>query len=110
MHHNGNHVPNSSQGSTDARHFNSLGRRLSTPLNQNTKNENYLYTNTITQDIKQHYPTNTIVKDKIKSWPTVMLDDSESVAAISDTKIIKQAITNLLKENEMKYLDTQSKA
>ena len=101
MHYNGSHVPNSSQGSTDARHFNSLGWRLSLPLNQNTNNENHLYTNTITQDIKQHHPINTIVKDKIKSWPTAMLDDSGSVAAIANTKIIKQVITNLLVDVEI---------
>ena len=65
----------------------------------------------IIQDIKQHYPSSTLTKDKINSWPTTTLVDLGSVTTIINTKLIEQVITNLLKENATlkDQLDTQSK-
>ena len=48
MHHNGGHIPNLSEESADAGHFNLRGRRSVIPLNRNTNEENLLYRNTIT--------------------------------------------------------------
>ena len=79
----------------DAKHFNSLGRRSNVQLNQNTNQENPLHINTITQDIKQHYSPNTIIKSKINSWPTIMLIDPEPAATITNAKLFKQVNTRL---------------
>ena len=105
MHHN------SSQGNADARHFNSVRRRSNVSLSRNTNQWNTLQINMIIQDIKQHYPSSTLTKDKINSWPTTTLVDLGSVTTIINTKLIEQVITNLLKENATlkDQLDTQSK-
>ena len=102
---------NSSQGSADTRHFSLLGRRSNTPFNRNTNQENLLHRSTITQAIKQQYPKNIVVKDKISTWPTTMLVDSKSGTTVINTKLIEQVISNLLKENEtlIHQLETVSK-
>ena len=66
-HHNSGHDPNSLQGSAETRHFHPLGRGSNLPLNQNTNQDQPLHTNTITQEIKQHNPPNTIIKGKINN-------------------------------------------
>ena len=111
MCHIGGQVPNSSQGSADARHFIPLGRRSNIPLNRNTNQEKLIHTKTITRDIKQQYPEIIIVKDHISSWSTTMLVNSISGATVINTKLIEQVISNLLKKSKtlIHQLDTISK-
>ena len=42
-----------------------------------------------TKEIKQHYPTNTIIKDKMNSYPTTMLADSWLAAIMVNEKLIE---------------------
>ena len=111
MHHIVGQVPNSSEGSADARHFNPLERKSNIPFNRNTNQENLFHTNTITQALKQQYLENTIFKDKISSWPTTILVDSRSGTTVINIRFIEQVISNLLKENEtlIHQLKTASK-
>ena len=93
-------TPQVAQRNPDARYFSLPVSRSNIPLNWNTTQENPFDRNTITQDIKQHYPPDTKTKGKTNSWPSTVLDDSESVTTIISTELINQVITNLLKENE----------
>ena len=78
------------QGSADAKDFNPLGWRSNFLLNRNITQDNPLHTNTITQEIKQHYPANITIKGKINSWSTTMLVDLGSVATITNTELFEQ--------------------
>ena len=90
VHRNTCHILNLSQGIADAKHFNPLGWRSNFLLNPSINQDNPLHANTITQEIKQHYPADMTIKDKINSWSTTMLVDSESVATIINTELFEQ--------------------
>ena len=67
MRHTGDQVLNSSQGGADARHVSLRGRRSNIPPNWNTNQKNLVHASTIIHGIKQQYPENAIVKEKLCS-------------------------------------------
>lgn len=67
VHQNEGNATNSSQGSADARHFDSLGKISNILLNRNIDQGNPLHTTTITQEITQRNPRKTIIKGKINN-------------------------------------------
>ena len=90
VYHNGNHVPNLLRGSAVESHFSSTGRRSNISSNRNNSQENPRYTNTLTENIKQHNPSSTIIIGKRNCWPTTLLAESASAATITNTELFKQ--------------------
>ena len=66
MDHNGGYVSSPLQVSGVKRHFHQLGKRSNISVNRNTYQDNSLYTNTLTQEVKQNYPPNTLIKVEVK--------------------------------------------
>ena len=78
-------TPQVAQRNPDARYFSLRVSRSNISLNWNTNQGNPFHTNTMVQDIKQHYTPDTKTKGKINSWPNTVLGDSESVTTIIST-------------------------